>query len=444
MHSLKLFFTLFYRSPASAMSKIIDRGSWFFGAALVLLVSAAFFYTVNTKLEKAYAMPDLDQYFSWNKELSAAENEALYEAARIEFQQAVEAKQEIPLTGDHFFRFANFETGGFAKFFFALSVFYVPAVILLITLLTGAGRFGEVLANEYGALATCALKAWTAAHLPFALAGILLYSQADVSPVVYLGMWLASGVLFGGLMIFAVRTVFGAGYRAAVAAVALALTGSILAMNVFQLISPWTLAPFVLFYIYTFFSTRLDSEIGGWATAFREKQKAKRALHLAAENPYDAAPHVQLGLIYRRRRQDKRSLAHFKQAFEIDPQEIEANYELGKLARKKGELQKALDHFAVVVEQNERHALSEVWREIGATYLEAGMLREAREALEKFAERRPFDAEGLYYLGKVLKAQSEHRLARDRFAQAVESAQTSPIYRRREVRYWSKLAEKEI
>jgi cytochrome c-type biogenesis protein CcmH/NrfG len=64
--------------------------------------------------------------------------------------------------------------------------------------------------------------------------------------------------------------------------------------------------------------------------------------------------------------------------------------------------------------------------------------------LERFAERRPFDAEGLYYLGKVLKAQSEHESARDAFAQAVESANTSPIYRRREVRYWSKLAEKEI
>ena len=72
------------------------------------------------------------------------------------------------------------------------------------------------------------------------------------------------------------------------------------------------------------------------------------------------------------------------------------------------------------------------------------MLTEAREALEKFAERRPFDAEGLYYLGKVLKAQSEHRMARDFFVQAVESVKSSPIYRRREVRYWSKLAEKEI
>jgi tetratricopeptide (TPR) repeat protein len=442
MHSLKLLFMLFYR-PASAMSKTIDRGSWFFAAALVLLVSAAFFYTVNTRLETAYAPPHIDNFFQWNKELSAAENEARYDVARAAYQKARAAKQEIPVTGDHFFKLANFETGGFAKFFFALSIFYIPAVILLVALFTGAGKFGDLLAGEYGALATCSLMAWAASHLPFAVAGIWLYSQ-DVSPLVFLGMWAASGVLFGALMVFAVRTVFGASYKTALASVALASFASVLAMNIFQLASPWMLSPFVIFYVYTFFSTRIGSEISGWATAFRQKQQAKAALHLAAQNPYDAAPHVQLGLIYRQRRRDKQSLAHFQKAFEIDGHEIEVNYELGKVARTKGNLQQAINHFAVVVEQNERYALSEIWREVGATYLEAGMLTEAREALEKFAERRPFDAEGLYHLGKVLKAQSEHRMARDRFAQAVESASTSPIYRRREVRYWSKLAEKEI
>ena len=425
------------------MGQIIDRGSWFFAAAAVLLISAAFFFTVNTKLEKAYAAPDFAKFYQANKELSPEDREAQYRNAVAEFQKAVDAKQDIPVAGDYFFRLANFQTGGFAKFFFALSVFYVPAIILLATLFGGAGKFGDRLPGDYGALATCALMSWAAAHLPFAIAGVWLYSQ-NVSPLVYLGIWLASSALFVFLMIFAVRTVFGASYRGAVLYPVVALLAVSLAMNIFQLASPWMLAPFALFYIYTFFSTKIGSEIGGWATEFRKKQKAKLALESAAENPYDAAPHVQLGMIYRARRQDRQSLEHLRKAFEIDPHEIEANYELGKIARVGGELQKAINHFGVVVELNERHSLSEVWREIGATYLAAGMLAEAREALEKFAERRPFDAEGLYYLGKVLKAQSEHRMARDAFAQAVESANTSPIYRRREVRYWSKLAEKEI
>jgi cytochrome c-type biogenesis protein CcmH/NrfG len=72
------------------------------------------------------------------------------------------------------------------------------------------------------------------------------------------------------------------------------------------------------------------------------------------------------------------------------------------------------------------------------------MLAESREALEKFVERRAFDSEGLYYLGTVFKAQNETDKAREMFEQVVESARNSPDYRRRELRHWSKLAQKEI
>jgi len=47
-------------------------------------------------------------------------------------------------------------------------------------------------------------------------------------------------------------------------------------------------------------------------------------------------------------------------------------------------------------------------------------------------------------LGKVLKAQGETDKAREMFEQAVESANTSPDYRRRQLKYWSKMAQKEI
>jgi hypothetical protein len=75
--------------------------------------------------------------------------------------------------------------------------------------------------------------------------------------------------------------------------------------------------------------------------------------------------------------------------------------------------------------------LSEIWREIGATYLAANMLNEAREALEKFVERRAFDPEGLYISarfskrrakaikrGKCSSKQSNRRAARRTFAAA--------------------------
>lgn len=72
------------------------------------------------------------------------------------------------------------------------------------------------------------------------------------------------------------------------------------------------------------------------------------------------------------------------------------------------------------------------------------MNNEAREALAKFADRRPFDPEGLYYLGKVLKAQGERERARETFEKAVESVRSSPDYRQRSIKQWGNLAEKEI
>jgi len=443
MESIKLLFQLYLR-PSSAMSEIIDRGSWLFAAVLVLLVAAAFFWTVNARLQTVYRIPAFYEFYQPDPLADDAAAEAAYSRAASEYRRALENRPRIPVVGDAFFRFFSFEPRGFYQPLLSISLFYVPLAILLMCLLGGAGNFGVVLRRSYGELATCTLTAWAAAHLPFAAAGILLYSQAAVSPLVWLGFWAASSLLFGVLMVFALRTVFGANYGVAVLTVCIAWLGLSLGMYVFRFISPWLFSPFLLIFAYLYFGGALAGGVGGIGDAFRRKQNFKRYLQQATVNPRDADAHVQLALIYLQRRQEAKALEHLTKAFEIDENEIDANYELGKLARRKGELQKALDHFAVVVEQNEKHALSEIWREIGATYMEAGMTEQAREALEKFVERRPVDSEGLYYLGKIYQTQGAPDKAREMFEQAIESARTAPAYRRRELVYWSKLAEKEI
>ena len=443
MENIKLLFQLYFR-PASAMSEILDKGSWIFAAVLVFFVSIVFFFTINSKLESAYRVPDFYEFYQPNySEEYSTQAEAAYKNAETAFQTAMNERHKIPILGDHFFKFFSFSPTGFFQPLLSLSIFYVPFAILLICLFGGAGNFGAVLQRSYGELATCSLMAYAGAHLPFAIAGIFL-SSAVISPQIFLAMWLASGLLFGVLMIFALRVVFGVNYAVALLVVCIAWLAFSLGMYIFRFVSPWLFSPFLLLFAYLYFGGAISGGVRGVGSAFRQKQNFKRFLHNATVNPKDADAHVQLGLIYLQRRQEAKALEHFNKAFEIDNQEIDANYELGKIARANGELQTALNHFSVVVEQNDKHALSEIWREIGATYLEAGMLAEAREALEKFVERRPVDSEGLYRLGKVLKSQGETDKAREMFEQAIESAKTSPDYRRRELRYWSKLAEKEI
>lgn len=445
MENIKLLFRL-YISPAFAMSEILDKGSWLFAALLAVLVSITFFWTVNAKLHTAYSIPAFYEFY--NPDYNAIDEEspefqAAYRNAENAYQKAMAERPKIPLVGDLFFKFFSFDPTGFLRPVLSLSLFYVPIVILLMSIFGGAGNFGAVFRRDYGAFSTCTLMAWAAAHLPFAVLGIVLNSAA-VSPQIFFYFWAASSLLFGVFMVFAIRTVFGANYGIAILIVSIAWLALSAGMYVFEYVSPWLFSPFLIIMAVIYFGGFLGGEAQGIGNAFRQKQNFKRFLHNATVNPRDADAHVQLGLIYMQRRQEVKALEHFTKAFEIDAEEIDANYELGKIARRKGELQTALNYFSTVVEQNDKHALSEIWREIGATYMEANMLNESRDALEKFVERRPVDSEGLYYLGKVYKAQNEPEKAREMFEQAIESAKSSPDYRRRELKYWSKLAQKEL
>ncbi len=444
MENLKLLFQLYVR-PSSAMSDIIDRGNWMFGAMMVLVVAIVFFATVNTKLHGTYRIPAFDDYYdrSIGEAGMDAELEAEYERSLESYQRAMTSRERLPIIGDAFFRFFSFDPASFYQPLLAISIFYVPLMILLISIMGSIGSFGLALRRDYASLATCTLMAWTAAHLPFALVGAALFTT-QAPPIVYLALWAASSLLFGLFMVFALRTVLGINYGLALLAVAIGWLAFTLAMYVFQYVSPWLLSPFILFWVFIYFGGYLGGEVRGFGNAFRQKQNFKRFLHNATVNPKDADAHVQLGLIYLQRRQDAKALDHFKKAIEIDPDEIDANYQLGKMARENGDLQHALNYFATVVGQDDKYSLNEIWREIGATYLDAGMFREATDALEKFVDRRPVDPEGLYYLGRALKGQGNNDRAREMFEQAVDSVNSSPHYRQREIAKWRKLAEKEI
>lgn len=445
MENIKFLFQLYIR-PAATMSDIIDRGRWLAGIVSVLIVSGAFFATVDQRLYDTYRIASFSEFFDQSYDEDAvdpAAAKAEYDRSKANFDNAMAARARVPFIGDRFFSFFSFNPTAFYQPVLAVSVFYVPLLVLLMSIFGGLGSFGLLLRRDYGTLATCTLMGWAAAHLPFAIAGIVLYSQA-VNPAVYLALWAVSSLLFGVFVVFALRTVFGANFGPAILAVTIGWIAFTAGMYVFQYVSPWLFSPFLLFYAVMYFGGSIGGEVRGFGNAFRQRQNFNRFLHNATVNPKDADAHVQLGLIYLQRRQNAKALEHLNKAIEIDPEEIDANYQLGKIAREKGDLQDALDHFSIVVEQDDKYSLNEIWREIGATYMAANMNTEAADALEKYVDRRPVDPEGLYYLGKVLKAQGKSERAREMFEQAVESVKIAPHYRRREIQKWQKIAEKEI
>ncbi|HEV8487686.1 MAG TPA: tetratricopeptide repeat protein, partial [Blastocatellia bacterium] len=86
----------------------------------------------------------------------------------------------------------------------------------------------------------------------------------------------------------------------------------------------------------------------------------------------------------------------------------------------------------------------EVWREIGGTYQAVSMWEDARSALERFIERRPFDAEGLYRMANVASKLNQPEQSREMLERCIEAVKTMPYYRRGDVRKWGKLAEKDL
>lgn len=449
LENFQFLFELYFR-PRRALSNIIDRGSWLFGAVAVLTVSFAFQFGINSRLQQSFGVPKFDSATygepDFLSNLPNSENlgedellEAEYRAAQQNYQKSLRERRQLPVVGDYGLWFFSFDSRNFLGTLLALTVFYVPATIWLLTLFEPIGSFGLLLRRDYASLLACTLMSWAAAHLPFAIIGLVFKNQ-NIDPNVLLIFWIISGLYFGVLMVFALRTVFGANYQSAIATVCLSWLSISIGGRIFSYVSPFLFSPFLLFYAYAYFR----GEAGTMNSAFKQRQNFRRFLNNATINPNDAEAHVQLGLLYSQRRQTAEAQTHFEKAVAIEPQEIDANYELGKLARQTGDLQTALTRFSVVVEQNDKHAASEIWREIGATYLAAQAYTEAREFLEKFIDRRPFDAEGLYLLGQTLKAQGETPAAQEMFRRCAEAVRTLPDYQRNAQRKWAKLAQKEI
>jgi hypothetical protein len=72
------------------------------------------------------------------------------------------------------------------------------------------------------------------------------------------------------------------------------------------------------------------------------------------------------------------------------------------------------------------------------------MLEVARDALEKYLDRRPFDPEGLYYYGEIMRGLGETEAAMSAYAKCIEAVQTMPYYRRSQLLRWSKLARNRL
>jgi tetratricopeptide (TPR) repeat protein len=176
----------------------------------------------------------------------------------------------------------------------------------------------------------------------------------------------------------------------------------------------------------------------------RAKAAFKQNLESATLNPADASAHYNLGLIHQSRGELDAARERFERALQIDDSEIDASYQLGRIARQQKRYADAIQNFEHVVARDPAHSLHEIWREVAATYIAAGQFEDARNALEQFLEHRPSDPEGLYLMGRAHAGLGHKHEATNLMQACIDAVKTAPAYKYRASKRWLNEAQQFI
>jgi hypothetical protein len=342
-----------------------------------------------------------------------------------------------PVSGEPPARLVSHGVFEYAAPLLAIAVLAVPAVIM-VRAIGGFGSFRVRMASDYAPLLMCALMAYTAAFLPIAIARWFL-TDVLIGVVVFVSFVTYFAVLF----VLTVRTFYGTGFGAAIGTtilVAIATIGGAFLVPAVGPFLPFFGSPMILILLYF----ALGSRLRGLGDGLRSRQHLRQQLEISTTNPRDADAHYQLGLIYQKRRQYTEAISRFKRAVEIDPKEADPHFQLGCIARVQKRVDDAIGYLTTAAVLDDKLGQSDVWRELGAAYFEAGRMEEAAVALAKFTDRRPYDPEGLYWYGRTLGKLGRGREAREMFERAIEAVKTMPRHRRAEVREWGRAAKGEM
>lgn len=311
---------------------------------------------------------------------------------------------------------------------------YVPVTLLILGALIPRESAREVLRREYGSSIAASLSAWAAVFLVWSVLAMLFADPYRPRSASMWTLWPILGFIVPYVIGFA--PISGAGWWRSTLAAALA-SPSLVLLPLAAWASYLAMSPFILVILFFIFRGVWRD----WSSTRDARLKYEQNLKASTLNPADGEAHLNLGIILEERGETAEAVEHYRKAVEINPDEADAHFRLGCIARREKRYAVAIDHFNSVVGVDENHAQSEVWREVGATYLDAGQLEDARSAFERYADRRPTDAEGLYFLGVTLARLNLVDEAREVMRNVVDTVQSAPSFKFRREQRWLHEAE---
>jgi tetratricopeptide (TPR) repeat protein len=360
-----------------------------------------------------------------------------------------------------------------------VAVAVVPILTLVANIFDRRGSFRVVITQEYAPVAATMFYVLTAANVISILIAVVLHysglqdqyfaasiQNADRTRAMLIDMFgdteqvartmdqlknpaMVAQFLFlmPKLALFSIGTVFGVKdvFRMSIVkAFAVSVVSAMAAVFVVPiaatLFSGVLGSPFLLFILFMLLRGYFSDIMG----TQRAKAAFKQNLESATLNPADASAHYNIGLIHQSRGELDQARERFERALQIDEGEIDASYQLGRIARQQKRYGDAIQNFEHVVTRDPAHSQYEVWREVAATYISAGQFEDARTALEQFLEHRPSDPEGLYLMGRAHAGLGHKREAANLMQACIEAVKTAPAYKYRASKRWLNEAQQFI
>jgi tetratricopeptide (TPR) repeat protein len=356
-----------------------------------------------------------------------------------------------------------------------IAVVLVPILTLVANTFDRRGSFRVVIPQEYAPVAATMFYVLTAANvLAIVIAALLHYSGLQAQQVAGMiqhadqtramlpdtpqfaaaaeqlkdpallaeNLFLMPKLFFFGIgLILGVKDTFRMSAVRAFAVTVISCFGALFVAPIaVRLFSGVFGSPFLLFLLFMLLRGYFSDIMG----SHRAKAAFKQNLESATLNPADASAHYNLGLIHQSRGELDAARERFERALQIDPEEIDASYQLGRIARQQKRYADAIQSFEQVVAHNSAHSQHEIWREVAATYIAAGQFEDARNALEQFLEHRPSDPEGLYLMGRAHAGLGHKREATSLMQACIEAVKTAPAYKYRASKRWLNEAQQFI
>lgn len=311
-----------------------------------------------------------------------------------------------------------------------LLLIYVPAVIVMSNAISGDGLGFSVSRREYQGHASALLSLWgllflICAPLQWLVPHFLVVGLVEIS----VGM-LARSILILVYTFWAIKQ--------------LNYLSPVQALGVFAL--SWFTFP--IYYLLTsfflalplFFMIPLIYLGYQWIRGYQASHTGERAyqqhLHTLASNPQDADAQYQLGLIYLKRRSLDAARRYFESALIIDPDDPDYHYSLGRVYELKSDWVRALEQYEETYRINPEYGLGDIFREVGKGYLHTGNAEKAIEFLQFFLTRRGSDPEGRYWMAIALQKIGDVEQMRIQLNMIVEQARSNPRFFRKENREW--------